>query len=368
VQPGLVDAILQTHLEHALRAAWEGGWQPVDLFELARRRLNPAGQAFLVDTVAAEARRYAPATVDPRWQDQVHEIGAQVWWAPDRSLLEQWAERYGAQRQVCLVTAIDVGGLLACLTHLPRILPLPGTAGARRKVSRHGIDEKALARVRALLAKAEATEFPEEAETLSSKAQEMMTKFSLDRALLEADGEAAEQGSATARRLWLDAPYVSAKALLVDVVASANRCRTVSANQLGFVTVLGDEVDVELVELLCTSLLVQASRAMLAAARSGGRGAQSRSRSYRQSFLVSYAMRIGERLAQATAASQATIDSERLLPVLAARDTRVDELLSSLFPHTVERSVAVSSHTGWAAGRAAADLATLDVREALATG
>ena len=43
------------------------------------------------------------------------------------------------------------------------------------------MDEKKLSRVRALLAKAESSSFPEEAEALSAKAQELMTRHALDR-------------------------------------------------------------------------------------------------------------------------------------------------------------------------------------------
>jgi hypothetical protein len=60
--------------------------------------------------------------------------------------------------------------------------------------------------------------------------------------------------------------------------------------------VVGFASDVEAVELLFTSLLVQAQAALQAAgARKRGDGS-SRTRSFRQSFLVAYATRIQERL------------------------------------------------------------------------
>jgi hypothetical protein len=49
-----------------------------------------------------------------------------------------------------------------------------------------------------------------------------------------------------------------------------------------------------------------------------------------------------------------------LLPVLVADRERVNQAREALFPKTVERSVAVSSYQGYAAGRAAADLAQRD--------
>ena len=73
-----------------------------------------------------------------------------------------------------------------------------------------------LAKVRALLAKAEATTFADEAEALSAKAQELISKHSLEPLLQhEADRATDARPSMTYRRLWLDAPYVDAKASLV---------------------------------------------------------------------------------------------------------------------------------------------------------
>ena len=222
-----------------------------------------------------------------------------------------------------------------------------------------------LARIRALLAKAEGTDFPDEAEALSGKAQELMAKFSLDQALVDADPELDLPDDSGARRIWVETPYVSAKAQLVGAVASANRCRTVSMDQLAVVTIVGAELDLQLTELLSTSLLVQANRAMLAAGKHFGRRGESRTRSFRQSFLMAYAQRIGERLQATTEATQAAVpeaDADRLLPVLSKREEQVDALFVKLFPATVTRRTRVSNGAGWAAGRTAADQAQLDTR------
>jgi len=75
-------------------------------------------------------------------------------------------------------------------------------------------------------------------------------------------------------------------------VAEANGARAVWSEHLGRVTLLGREPDLVAVELLTTSLLVQATRAMVADAPITVR----RRRSVRQSFLVAFPGRIGERL------------------------------------------------------------------------
>jgi len=129
--------------------------------------------------------------------------------------------------------------------------------------------------------------------------------------------------------------------------------------------VVGDEVDLQLVELLATSLLLQASRAMLSTGSQLSRSGVSRTRSYRQSFLVAYAARIGERLRSTNEASESASDAGKLLPVLSARSRVVDDLLKQRFPNLVSKHVSVSNSAGWGAGRAAADLALFDVHEAL---
>ena len=150
-------------------------------------------------------------------------------------------------------------------------------------------------------------------------------------------------------------------------VSRANRCRAVWVERPGFVTVVGGETDLSLVELLTTSLLVQANRAMLSAGRRDNGNGHTRSRSYGQSFLVAYAQRIGERLDSASASVTAEVKQDRrLLPVLAATSRAADELTDRLFPSTIPRSVSASDVAGSAAGRAAADMAVLDTRDAIA--
>ena len=347
--PGLIDDVAQELLERLVRTAWEQGWQPRDLAELTHRRAAGAA-AVLHDVIASEHRRYPASSIAPVWSRQLDglgidrgaQAGARRWWSS--------VGRAGADR---LHLGCRLAGVLLTLSDLPRLVPLPGTAvaGAADRPET-AVDERMLARIRGLLAKAEATDFAAEAEALSAKAQELMARYSLDRALVDAGAdESVVPRGASARRIWLDAPYVSAKADLVHHVARANGCRTVSYGRLGMVTVVGAELDLDLTELLVTSLLVQAGRAMAAA---GARRDGSRTRSFRHSFLVAYAVRIGERLRSAgeeARVAATAADPESLLPVLAARDREVADRFAELFPATVARRTSVS--TGPAGKRAA---------------
>ncbi|QWF83020.1 DUF2786 domain-containing protein [Amycolatopsis sp. CA-230715] len=348
-----VDTAVDLVLRRALAHVWTGGWQPYDVFQIALRRLGEAEAGLLADAIAGELGQRAAASVHWRWRAQLDEIGASVWWEADRPQFGQWAEKHGHPHEAALGAAISGLSLLMTLPKLAEI-PLPEEGRART-----GVDERMLAKVRGLLAKAESSQFPEEAEALSAKAQELMSRYSFERALVDAEEGRGARG--TGRRFWLDNPYLGAKASLVSAVAHANRCRAVTYEKLGFVTLIGHEVDLELVELLSTSLLVQATEAMLTAGRQVTRAGQSRTRSFRQSFLLAYAQRIGERLAEADQATSEQISDERLLPVLAQRTKEVDDLFEVMFPDVVRRARTVSNHAGWDAGRAAAETAELGV-------
>jgi Protein of unknown function (DUF2786) len=253
------------------------------------------------------------------------------------------------------------------LPKLERLLPPPGEASAHPRVARSAtsatddaVDNKVLSRVRGLLAKAESTTFAEEAEALTAKAQELMARHAIDLAML--DASAAVHGAPVARRVHLDDPYIDAKSTLLAVVAMENRCRSVFSPGFGFATLFGFASDLDMVELLFTSLLTQATSSMLAADRPVDRAGRSRTRSFRQSFFVAFAYRIGERLREAneTATAQATVDlGDAFLPVLASRAVQVENLVDEVFPKTRSRRATVSNEAGWVAGRAAADAASL---------
>jgi hypothetical protein len=361
-----VDIAIERRLTGALRRAWESGWQPLDIVEYMRRRTDEPEVALVTDAIASETAQYAPATIDGRWSEQIDSIGAERWWPGDRPLLNAWTQRYATDAVVVWHIAAVVVGIVQALRSLNVTLPLPGSASARATTRTGDVDEKVLARVRALLAKAESTEYPDEAEALSAKAQQLMTKFSLDRVLVEEAAGEHKDDDVAERRIWLDKPYVSAKAMLVTVVANVNRCRSILLDKIGLMSVVGDQADVRLVEVLTTSLLVQANRAMLAQGGQRTPRGQSRTRSYRQSFLVSYAQRIGERLQEGATAAHKEMDADdRLLPALAARDARIEEKVSELFPELRRKRVSASNQAGWEDGRVAADMANLDVHRSV---
>ncbi|RQX06858.1 DUF2786 domain-containing protein [Micromonospora arida] len=360
-----VDAALLRRLVRGLGRLWPRGWQPVDVDRITGRRLD-ARAARLVRAAMAAQRRDQAEPVPAWWDDQLRELAATE---ADGSVLAGWASREGLDRADALRAAVDTLALVESLPPIAVLRPPPGTSGAA--LPRTGGTARSgspmLDRVRALLAKAESTTFPAEAEALTGKAQELIARHSIDEALLAARSERGDLPGGV--RLSTDAPYAGAKALLVQEVAAANRCEAVWSDDLGFATVLGWPADLVAVELLYTSLLVQATAAMLRGRAERRPGSGRRTKVWDESFLNAFALRIGERLRTATeaatnAADQAaaeTAGAERLLPVLAARGEAVRERLDTLFPGVTRHRLSVRDAEGWSSGTSAADRASLDV-------
>ena len=274
--PGWTRAVSRSLVEVlrlSVTAAWRRGWQPAELARHVGRELSGEHVPMLADMIADEMRGYAAAAVDARWAAQVAALGAS-WRGSDAEYLDAARGLAGdAGLRGVIATAIETLHVLQHLVVLEPLLPLPGTARptADSTAQEHAVpaDERLLGKIRALLAKAESTEFAEEAEALSARAQELMAKYSIDHALLAAEsGRTEEPGG---RRIAVDNPYEAPKASLLQTVAQANRCRVVWSKELGLVTVIGFPADLDAVELLFTSLLVQANSAMLRAGTQAGR-------------------------------------------------------------------------------------------------
>lgn len=364
----IVNRALLTFLLRGVEDAWQRGWQPAELVRVARREHAARHGRLMADAIAAQMRQYAAATVDERWRSQLEDVDARVWWEHDDHYVTDWGERQGVDRAGVITTVIEVVGLLTMLPPLEPVGPMPGAAVPAAVTPPADLDQRMLARVRALLAKAESTDFPEEADAFTAKAQELMARHRIDHALLMA--ASGKRDRPISRRVAIDNPYEAPKTLLLQVVGKANGCRTVWMKRFGLTTVVGFPGDLDATELLFTSLLAQATRAMTQAKPAPDRYGRNTTRSFRQSFLTAYATRIGERLSTTTE----TVDREmaasagagNLLPVLAAREDAVRDVFERQFPQLTQQATAINNQEGWASGRAAADLAALHGRQAVA--
>lgn len=362
-----------------LDRAWQAGWQPADLHRIVARQLDTTAQEIVTDSIAADLGRFAPSTLAARWRDQLRDIEAEVWWRPDMDPLWARARGDGNDFEAILHSAFAVLVLLSTLPRLEVLDPLPGQA--TNSTPRSGApvtDEKVLTKVRAMLAKAESTPYEPEAEAFTAAAQKLMARHSIDAAMLASAGpRGADDPDAV--RVGIDRPYEMPKVLLLDAVASANRCRTVWSRELGFVTLVGHTPDLVATETIFTSLLLQATRAVQHEGSRTRRDGTSRTRAFRSSFFTAFAQRIGERLT--AAAREATEEAESglartdahqdvhhrpgvpgqdLVHILGQRSAAVDARFAELFPAIVAKPAPpVRDSDGWIAGRNAAERAAL---------
>ncbi len=191
----------------------------------------------------------------------------------------------------------------------------------------HRTDSTVLRRVRGLLAKAEDPACtPEEAAAFSAKAEALIAKHAVDEALLEAR---EHRGRPTTRLVEFPAPYAKPKGQLLAGIAGAYGCRVLSRAGEGY-TVIGYRSDIDAVEMLFTSLLVQ-----------GAHGCTSGDRSFRSSYWYGFANRVVRRVRAQRERSVADADSADrgdgnpgAAVVLADRSGEVDRYAHEQFPHT----------------------------------
>ncbi len=357
----VLDELFCDHLE----SVWEGGWQPAEVARAVRRRRS-GNHADLSCTAIAASHSTIRKSPPRAWADQLAELkAAEQWWGRGRDWLGPWALRNGSSWADALKLAIETLGVIMHLPMTEVLLPPPsewGAPGANLRHSAPPVDEAILTKVRALLAKAESTSFEHEADALTAKAQELMARHAIDQAVAESC-RANKRETPSARRVAVDDPYASPKSSLLSVISSANNVRAVWDDRQALMTLVGFDADLDAVDVLFTSLLLQASRSMLAKGRIRDARGHSRTRSFRQSFVLAFGQRIHERLVMA--AHQARETAERdlgrsLLPILAGRNEEVDEFTARLFPHlTKAKGSSVTNRDGWLAGRAAAEMATL---------
>jgi len=216
-------------------------------------------------------------------------------------------------------------------------------------------------KVRGLLAKAESTEFPAEAEALSAKAQELMARFRIEQAMLDL-GAGSRRGRPTMVQITLDAPHAAAKVRVLGAVAAANACSVVWTPALRRASVFGFADDLAAAETLFASLLIQATAAVERAGTQRDRWGRVRTVSFRRSFLIAFAARIGLRLQEAV---DATVDAMTetagtdLVPLLERRVAEVETVARAAFPHTSRMPTSVGNAEGWRAGTACAERADL---------
>jgi Protein of unknown function (DUF2786) len=370
-----------TLLARDVSALFENGWQPADVAHIIKREWSARAHRLVVALIAAHARQVDAVMRAPQpWLAQLEDLG--VYESADAKIVggqgdyvRAWANSERLHADDVLSVELQILSTLQMAPKLSFLIEPPtrwsasnrGAFPKPRSTPAGDVDAKALKLIRALLAKAEATNFDAEAEAFTAKAQEMMTRHSIDAAVIAS----ANKGSGNdlgieSRRVHIDNPYADEKATFLSIIADVNGVRSIWSPHTGLVTVMGYPVDLHLTDLLFTSLLVQATKASAEATSTDRR---SRTPSYRRAFLLSYAYRIGERLRAAkqhTSAEAQHDYGESLLPILADRQAAVDQAYDEAFPDAKPMRGRSLDSAGYHAGRAAADRAHIGAGEAIA--
>lgn len=197
-----------------------------------------------------------------------------------------------------------------------------------------------LAKIRKLLAKAEdAASSPEEAETYTAKAAQLIADYGIDAALLAADDPGSDR--VADRVVTLDAPYARDKAQLLCDIAIGLRCRAVLRRRTApdtptefSVHLFGHESDLARTDLLFTSLLMQSTQRLA----STPVPAWEHKAAFRRSWQAGFRMSISRRLAEAESRARAAA-SERTSQgglstglVLADRSAEVETSMREAYP------------------------------------
>lgn len=213
-----------------------------------------------------------------------------------------------------------------------------------------------IGKVRKLLAMAEGSANPNEADAFSRKAAELIAVHRIDQVRLRAE---ADDDLAVSEFVVGRGAYVRGRLALLQAVAESHGCRVVfEVGERGTVAfVAGFRSDLDTTELLFNSLHTQASSRMAAERR----GTAAATQQWRRSFLFGYADQIRHMLQKSADTAQRHVHpSSAALPALRARDRRVDEYSRQRFGRVVSaRRPKAATVTGWQAGRRAASSADL---------
>jgi hypothetical protein len=360
------DGFAETLLLDLVAQLWGFGWQPAEVRRHVRRHTTAASTRLVELAMIVDHDRRPGQGLDPRWAAQLRELSQQEVSTQGR-WMSQWQRHEATGRVEAYLAVARIICVLTSVPPLDVLIPPPGAARWSAALGvpegAAGDDDPMLRRIRGLLAKAESTEFEEEASALTAKAQELMTRHAIGRAKVDADDE---RDVPRLTRIPIDSPYSDAKSMLLGAVADANRCRAVYLTGLDMSTVAGHAGDLQVVELMFTSLLVQAQNSLAHAARVTEMGRRARSQSFRSSFFVAYAHRIRERL-DGVNHDVVTGAGADALPVLRAREAAVDEFIDAHFGDSLRTGGVRGGYdyAGHAFGRQAADAAKLDAGELL---
>lgn len=227
--------------------------------------------------------------------------------------------------------------------------------------------EKMIDKIQKLLAKAERTNSEPEAEAFYSKAQELMTKWAVDDAMLASHAGSNVQDELGEDSIKVAGTYFQSDVRLAGVIARANNCRILQAKWSHTIHFIGFQSDRERCKLLFASLQIQCARFAKRECPSTNDYGEKldgwNKYVWKRSFRFGFADTVGRRLREAMERTVKQEDRKSggnsLLPVLADRKGQVERFFEQT-PHGKGRASNLQANwSGGAAGRRAGDRADL---------
>lgn len=196
--------------------------------------------------------------------------------------------------------------------------------------------DRALRRIRGLLDKAESTTFEGEREDLMAKAMQLMADYGINEAMANARGQIREE--IIKKMIRIGNPYGYDKATLLNWLAVELNCTVINYKRRAVhvsAMIIGYESDVARLEMLYTSLLMQAL-GQLRNVRPLGYTTPAWTREFRQNWFQGFNIRVSARVRESEKRAAQKFDSEHgsggTSPVLADRRVQVEAVKVELFP------------------------------------
>jgi hypothetical protein len=217
------------------------------------------------------------------------------------------------------------------------------------------MNDSKLQMIRALLAKAEATTYPAERDAFNAKANELISKYGIEKALLNANKVVRD--TVSVREMWVEAPYAKDKATMVNNVYEALGCKAIQVTRVTpdkriKLKVYGYDSDLDRAEILYTSLLIQALRGMATVPSAGH---QRTTAANRRTWMLGFTGEVSRRIREAEARAAATVEPTPGVStalVLRDRSAAVQDAFTTDHPRTRQVKSSYSGN-GYSAGKAA---------------
>jgi len=213
-----------------------------------------------------------------------------------------------------------------------------------------------ISKIEALFKQAANTPYPDEAATFQAKAQELMTKYQIEEAMLN---NRVLDDELTTFDVMINNPYLVDKAILLNAVAQNNYCKVVRHPK--FARVYGYSNDIRMVVAMYTALEIDMINQMWVAFKD--KTEYTSTVSWKKSFFGGYANRIHHRLKTAKKEqfdeTSKNNGNDEFALVLVKKDKSVEDYYNSNTFALRTTTRTLTSASGYGAGSSAGNRADI---------